>query len=160
MIAKEALLKILKKETATTVKVLRSYPADRNDFKPHERSSNVMKLASTFVFEMYLCGIHLFGEPLDRSRFQTYKPESIQMVADDFEREASSVIARLEQLNEKDLQKTVTFAGATFVADEFLLMMIHDQIHHRGQFTVYMRMAGGQVPSIYGPSADDKSTNF
>ena len=29
-----------------------------------------------------------------------------------------------------------------------------DQIHHRGQFSIYLRMAGGKVPSIYGPSAD------
>ena len=34
-------------------------------------------------------------------------------------------------------------------------MMICDRIHHRGQLSVYVRMAGGKVPSIYGPSADD-----
>jgi uncharacterized damage-inducible protein DinB len=38
--------------------------------------------------------------------------------------------------------------------------MLHDQIHHRGQLTVYVRMAGGMVPSIYGPSADDTATNL
>ena len=27
--------------------------------------------------------------------------------------------------------------------------------HHRGQLSVYLRLAGGRVPSIYGPSADD-----
>jgi len=27
--------------------------------------------------------------------------------------------------------------------------------HHRGQLTVYLRLNGAQVPSIYGPSADD-----
>jgi hypothetical protein len=28
--------------------------------------------------------------------------------------------------------------------------------HHRGQLTVYLRLNGALVPSIYGPSADDK----
>ena len=28
-------------------------------------------------------------------------------------------------------------------------------IHHRGQLTVYMRLTGIPVPSIYGPSADE-----
>ena len=28
-------------------------------------------------------------------------------------------------------------------------------VHHRGQFSVYLRMADGKVPSIYGPSADE-----
>jgi uncharacterized damage-inducible protein DinB len=27
--------------------------------------------------------------------------------------------------------------------------------HHRGQLTVYLRLNGAQVPSIYGPTADD-----
>jgi len=160
MIPKEDMLKILKKETATTLKVLRAYPTNQNDFKPHERSSDARKLTSTFVFEMYLFGMHLFGEPLDRSRFQNYKPESVQAVADDFEKESSTVIHRIETMNEEDLKKTVNFAGHDFVADEFAMMMIHDQIHHRGQLSVYVRMAGGKVPSIYGPSADDTSKNL
>jgi len=27
--------------------------------------------------------------------------------------------------------------------------------HHRGQLTVYLRLNGAAVPSIYGPSADE-----
>jgi uncharacterized damage-inducible protein DinB len=38
--------------------------------------------------------------------------------------------------------------------------MIQDTInhwaHHRGQMTVYLRLLGAKVPSVYGPSADDK----
>jgi uncharacterized damage-inducible protein DinB len=30
-------------------------------------------------------------------------------------------------------------------------------VHHRGQLTVYMRLNDIAVPSIYGPSADDRS---
>jgi uncharacterized damage-inducible protein DinB len=29
--------------------------------------------------------------------------------------------------------------------------------HHRGQLTVYMRLNGEKVPSVYGPTADDKT---
>ena len=29
--------------------------------------------------------------------------------------------------------------------------------HHRGQFTVYLRLCDQPVPSIYGPTADDKT---
>ena len=29
--------------------------------------------------------------------------------------------------------------------------------HHRGQLSVYLRLAGEMVPSIYGPSADDRT---
>jgi uncharacterized damage-inducible protein DinB len=37
----------------------------------------------------------------------------------------------------------------------FLWFLLSDQIHHRGQFSIYSRMADGKVPSIYGPSADE-----
>jgi len=30
-------------------------------------------------------------------------------------------------------------------------------VHHRGQLTVYMRLNNIAVPSIYGPSADDRN---
>ena len=30
-----------------------------------------------------------------------------------------------------------------------------DHIHHRGQISVYMRLAGAKLPSIYGPTADE-----
>jgi uncharacterized damage-inducible protein DinB len=29
--------------------------------------------------------------------------------------------------------------------------------HHRGQLTVYLRLNGAPVPSIYGPSADERT---
>lgn len=38
---------------------------------------------------------------------------------------------------------------------DLLQMMVMDNVHHRGQFSVYLRMAGGKVPSIYGPTADE-----
>lgn len=38
---------------------------------------------------------------------------------------------------------------------KFLWMTLCDQIHHRGQFSVYLRIAGGKVPAIHGPSADE-----
>ena len=41
---------------------------------------------------------------------------------------------------------------------EFLWFLIHDEIHHRGQFSIYLRMSGAKVPSIYGPSGDEPWT--
>jgi uncharacterized damage-inducible protein DinB len=29
--------------------------------------------------------------------------------------------------------------------------------HHRGQLTVYLRLNDAKVPSVYGPSADDRT---
>ena len=160
MIPKQDLLKIYNKEVATTLKVLRAYPEGKLDFTPHERSSNTKKLASTFVFEMYLLHSYVFGVKIDPDRFKSYNPQSLQTIISDFENESSRFINSLEKLSDNDLAKTVDFAGHKSNADEFILKMLFDQIHHRGQLSVYVRMAGGKVPSIYGPSADDPTTNM
>jgi uncharacterized damage-inducible protein DinB len=160
MIPKQDLLKLAKKEFATTLKVLKAYPPERIDFRPHERSSDAIKLTSTFVFEMHLLSMNIFGDTIDRSIFVTYKPHRFKTLIEDFEAESSKFLSRFEQLPEEDLNKNVKFAGVDFTADEFLHFMLSDQIHHRGQLSVYVRMAGGKVPSIYGPSADDPETNL
>jgi len=35
------------------------------------------------------------------------------------------------------------------------LMGISHPIHHRGQLTVYLRLLGIPLPSVYGPTADE-----
>ena len=35
-----------------------------------------------------------------------------------------------------------------------LMVMLHHEIHHRGQMTVLMRQAGLKLPGVFGPSAD------
>ena len=160
MITKENLLKIIKKESATTIKAIHAFPEDKLLFTPHERSRNAKQVMATFVFEMYLIEFYVFGEKIDRSKFQTYAPPDLQTLMTDFEKESSHVFSALEKLSDGDMNKPVEFAGKKYISDEFMLMMIFDMIHHRGQLSVYIRLAGGKVPSIYGPSADDSSTNL
>ena len=160
MVTKETLLKLFRKEFATTLKVMRAFPEDKLDFTPHERSQTAKKILSTFVFEMFLTESYVFGKKLDRSVFQNYNPKDLHTLIEDFNNQTSIVINKLSDLSDNEIKKTIEFAGAKFIADEFMLMMLFDQIHHRGQMSVYIRLAGGKVPSVYGPSADDPTTNF
>lgn len=160
MIAKEELISLFQKEFATTLKVMRAYPSEQMKFSPHERSQPAKRLMATFVFEMYLMRAYIFGEKVDRSVFQQYAKETLNELIADFETETTAVMKLIQNLDEKDLGKMVEFAGTVFTADRFALMMLFDQIHHRGQLSVYIRLTGGKVPSIYGPSADDQTTNL
>jgi uncharacterized damage-inducible protein DinB len=51
-------------------------------------------------------------------------------------------------------------AGGKVVMDQPRHVVLRDTMnhlaHHRGQLTVYLRLAGSTVPAIYGPSADDQ----
>lgn len=160
MIAKEDLLPLFKREFATTLKVINAFPEDKLSFTPHPRSSTALRVMSSFVFEMYLIDSYAFGEKVDRSIFQTYAPEKLSTLASDFEKASAHVVDRLAKMSDADMSKPVEFAGSKSTAGEFMFLMLQDQIHHRGQMTVYIRLAGGKVPSVYGPSADDPATNL
>ncbi len=157
--SREELIKLLKREFATTLKVIKAFPEGKLSFTPHPRSSTAARVMSTFVFETYLIDSYVFGEVLDRSVFQTYQPDKVSKLANDFEKSSSHVLEQLEKAQEEELKKQVEFAGSKSSAGDFILFMLLDQIHHRGQMTVYIRLAGGKVPSVYGPSADDPGTN-
>lgn len=67
----------------------------------------------------------------------------------------------LEKSKNEDLDGTfeLKVAGKVVMSlpkKESVRQTINHWVHHRGQLTVYMRLNDIPVPSIYGPSADDK----
>ena len=45
-----------------------------------------------------------------------------------------------------------------YTRQEVLRFLVHDEIHHRAQSSIDLRMSGAKVPSIYGPSGDEPWT--
>ena len=48
-----------------------------------------------------------------------------------------------------------TAFGPGFACGVVRMIMLNHWYHHRGQLSVYLRLLGVPVPSIYGPSADE-----
>jgi uncharacterized damage-inducible protein DinB len=159
MTEKEMLLASFEREYPTTLKVLKAYPADKADFKPHERSASAKQLAWVFVIEQQVVADGALAGAIDFSKL-TPAPATMRDVIAAYERIQPATVSKLKQASEADLNKTVKFPVAPKTMGDVRVMdvlwgMLHDQIHHRGQLSVYVRMAGGKVPSIYGPSADE-----
>lgn len=147
------------KEYPVTVKLLRAYPAGKDDFRPHERSTPAALLAHTFSLANSLAGKAISGELTMPPEFPPAPASYAEAVAN-YERGAEELLEALEEMPESRLSETVDFftgpgqIGPITVGD-LLWLMLMDSVHHRGQLSVYVRMAGGKVPSIYGPSADE-----
>ena len=146
------------REHANTRKQLHAFPADQFQFKPHERSNSAHQLGWTFVVEEVLMLNALSNEPVLGGGFPP-APATWAEVLDAFDAGHVKVLAAAGAANEATL-KPVTFYVAPkqtgdYAPVDFLWFILSDQIHHRGQLSVYVRMAGGKVPSIYGPSADE-----
>jgi uncharacterized damage-inducible protein DinB len=48
------------------------------------------------------------------------------------------------------------FGNFSWPAVRYIGFATNHSMHHRGQLAAYLRAMGSRVPSIYGPSADDK----
>lgn len=156
--AKREFLQRFQRESATTLAVMRAFPADQADFKPHERSSTALRLIQTFVFENNGLTEAAKGDLKIPPDFPP-PPATLSEAIDVYERGAKKAIAVVEAIPDSRLSETVNFftgpgkMGRIPVIDFFWFVLL-DSIHHRGQLSVYVRMAGGRVPSIYGPTAD------
>jgi uncharacterized damage-inducible protein DinB len=155
---KQQFLDMYNMECATTLKLLREFPADQADFRPHPRSVSAKELAHVFSVESS-AGCGALEGAVDFSKFPA-TPDTIADTITRFEAARDTLVSAVTATPEQELFNTITVpVGKGQLGDvpkiQFLWMLLCDQIHHRGQFSVYTRMAGGKVPSIYGPSADE-----
>lgn len=157
--AKQRFLRSYERDHATTLKVLKAFPGDKSEFRPHERSSTALKLGWTFVIGELLMLKALRGEKI-LGGGSPPAPDTWGAVLDAFNKGYDDIVVELRDPKNPDLEGTAEFFVAPKQTGEipipdFLDFLLDDQIHHRGQLSVYVRMAGGKVPSIYGPSADE-----
>jgi uncharacterized damage-inducible protein DinB len=151
------------KEHATTMRVLRAFPPSKLDLRPHPKGKSARELATVFSANIGLA-LKALTTGFDWSKqpagSRPAPAESLDAIIAQLERDHAKVVELVEQAPDDSLNGTVQF----FVAPkqlgdvpmfDFLWMTLFDQVHHRGQFSVYLRMADGKVPSIYGPTADE-----
>ena len=159
---KQQFLDMYELEFGKTLRVLHAYPKDKSELRPHPKAKTARELAFTFVAEQGLL-MKALTTSLDWSQPPQFPkaPESLDAVIAAFEDGHRKLVEIVRSIpEEKLLTETVRFPiGPGQLGDvpkmPFLWMLLSDQIHHRGQFSVYLRMADGKVPSIYGPSLDE-----
>lgn len=72
------------------------------------------------------------------------------------QRVAKSVAHQVQtHWNNKTLHHTDNMYGEEWSRSKTLTVLIHHLIHHRGQMTVFMRLAGLKVPGLYGPAKEE-----
>ncbi len=162
MSAKEQFLAVLDREHETTMRVLRAYPEDQLDLKPSPKSNSARDLAWTFVLECGL-GAKVWNDEMAKGMPGGARPQPPQdwnALLEALENAHQQYRSMIAAATEEELQQQVHFFTApktmgSISRIDWVWFLLHDQIHHRGQFSVYLRMAGGRVPSIYGPTADE-----
>jgi uncharacterized damage-inducible protein DinB len=152
----------LETESPATLKCLERIPFELSSWKPHEKSMEFGYLA-TLVAEIPLWITHIIEESeIDFVTFQHIIPQTTLELVNHFKENAEGAKKALLGVREGDLEELFYLKSGgkvLFSASkrENVESTINHLVHHRGQLTVYMRLNDIAVPSIYGPSADDKS---
>lgn len=165
MAMKDALLPEYDHEMATTRRLLERVPLSEAQWKPHPKSMTMGELAAQLVeipgwvgsiinspFVDMAAGAH--GE---RPAFKS--TDELLAAFDQNVAKARATIASksdaemMEPWSLKHGEKVLITMPKAGVLRSFLLNHL---IHHRGQLSVYIRLKDVPVPSIYGPSADEK----
>jgi len=162
----EFFLSQLEREAAGTRKALERMPEGKNNWKPHEKSMEIGYLAALVAKMPSWIAMIVEQEELDFAKRSesSFVPKE-QLTRADLVRLLDDSVAQaraaLQNTTDDHLMKLWRFRVAERVVNqEPRYVMIQDSVfnhlsHHRGQLTVYLRLAGASVPAIYGPSADE-----
>lgn len=159
----EILLKEILQEAKATRKLLERVPLEKGEYKPHEKSMSLSRLA-THVAEIPGWWKECFiNNELDFS-VGDFKPKVFNNTAellafyDDLMQKATII---LQNTDDSELDNMWTMRNGEqiyFTMPKFDVVRtwcMNHWYHHRAQLTVYLRMLEVPLPSIYGPSADD-----
>ena len=161
----DSLIREFKNEAQTTRKHFERLPSDKLEWRPHQKSFTAGGLASHIV-ECISWADSIFNS--DEFDFDpaTYKPYQTTSAADllkTFDDKVRSSKQVLEGVDEEILTQPwrLKMMGKLMFekprADVFRDFTLSHLIHHRGQFSVCLRLLNVPVPGSYGPSADEQA---
>jgi uncharacterized damage-inducible protein DinB len=165
MTTAELLLQDYDMEIAMTRRILEAIPEDKPDFKCHEKSMPLGRLA------MHVATLPSFGTtilttpamdmaaPGQKFPDQTFRSREAAVAA--FDASAKECRAALAGLSDAELAAPWKFSfGDHLISNSprslaYRHMCFNHLIHHRAQLSVYLRLNNVPVPGVYGPSADE-----
>lgn len=154
-------LKEFDAEMAATRRVLERVPDDKGGWKPHQKSFALAHLAQLVAWMPGWIDRSLREPHIDLAVGAGYSEEKTQTLLQMFDKNVHAARAALSQvtgatLNEEWHLKHGPQVLMTMPRGEVVRQHMSHLSHHRGQLTVYLRLLDVPVPSIYGPTADEK----
>jgi uncharacterized damage-inducible protein DinB len=156
-----AFLKELEAESLASRKCLERIPESLFAWKPHEKSMTMGYLALLVAEIPKWISTGLEKSEIDFATFEHFNPKDTSELVKHFDENIEAAKNALRNSSDQELSEPFFLKsnGQTVFSlpkKAHIGSSINHLVHHRGQLTVYMRLNDIPVPSIYGPSADDK----
>jgi uncharacterized damage-inducible protein DinB len=148
-------------EAPATRKCLERIPENLYDWKPHEKSMIMGYLALLVAEIPKWITYSIEKSEIDLATFPHLARGTTAELVNHFDENLEGVRKALQQVSNQSLTEIFSLKSKgqllfSTPKKENVVSSINHWVHHRGQLTVYMRLNNIAVPSIYGPSADDK----
>ncbi|HEY8468357.1 MAG TPA: DinB family protein [Longimicrobiales bacterium] len=161
MIIAETFLPEFDQEMATTRRLLERVPSEMGTWKPHQKSFPLGHLAQLIARMPGWITQALHTTRLDLSSFVPYTYEPTEVLLAEFDRNVREAREALAAAKDEDFAATWSLTHGdrvlmTMSRRDIVRQNINHLVHHRGQLSVYLRLLDVPLPSIYGPTADEK----
>ena len=148
-------------EMTTTRRLLERVPGEKGEWKPHPKSFPLGHLAQLVAWMPGWMVHTLKQSELDLAAGGQYSYEPTEALLAVFDKNVREGRAALESTSDEEFQKPWSLKmgeRVLFTAPRAVVARqnINHLVHHRGQLTVYLRLLDVPLPSIYGPTADEK----
>ena len=158
----QSFLKELKEEAVATRKILEVVPLEKADWKPHEKSMSLGRLATHVAEIPSWFEITLLQDVLDFAASE-YKPNVVNNSGDllallDKNLDRAEKILSTFPDNKMQDNWTMRSGEAVYFSlpkeQVVRTWCLNHWYHHRAQLGVYLRLLNVHLPGTYGPSAD------
>jgi uncharacterized damage-inducible protein DinB len=149
-------------EMASTRKLLERVPDGKFDYKPHEKSMTLGRLAGHVAEVPSYATATIRMDKLELTGSEKpFTATSKKELLESFDKYVVEARQAISTASDEDLGKiwSLRFGGK----DVFSMprigvlrsMVMNHLIHHRAQLQVYLRLNNVEIPGMYGPSADE-----
>lgn len=153
----------LQQESAVTRKMLERVPSDKFEWKPHEKSAPLGRLAGHIAQLPILLMAALTQDELnfDPESFDpSPMPESVPNLLETFDKNIADAVGLLLTNADENLEDMWRLRSGERIFMEkpraaMIRWVISHIAHHRGQLSVYLRLLDVPLPPVYGPTADE-----
>lgn len=158
----DALLPELEQEMKVTRRVIERVPREKADWKPHPKSFSLAHLTQLVATMPGWITKVVTGQRIDLGSSDPYRNQKTESLLQQFDTHVAEARAAIAAADDANYAKSWELTRG----DQVLMSLprgivvrqtINHLVHHRGQLTVYLRMLDVPVPSIYGPSADERT---
>jgi uncharacterized damage-inducible protein DinB len=165
---KDVIFGDLEREIAVTRKVLERLPQEHFDWKPHEKSMSLARLALHVADLPDWIRASVAADELDAANAPRppAKLDSLAQLLERFDRNVAAmreVVERFDVANWNNVW-TMRQGDQVFVSRPrpivYRVWSVNHLVHHRGQLCLYLRLLNVPVPTVYFNTADDPSWVF